>query len=73
MTSNIITNENCNTTNNKSESIKTFGTKSNFNLFGESTYDQKQSSIKVTNNPGGKGNIILGSDSTNYEDYRRKK
>jgi hypothetical protein len=71
--SNVFTNENCNTTNYKNESIKTFGNKSNLNIFGESTYDQKQSSIKVTAGPGGASNIVLGSDSSNYEEYRRKK
>jgi hypothetical protein len=72
--SNVFSNENCNTTNYKSESIKTsYGKQGNLNIFGESNYDQKQPSIKVTAAPGGGSNIVFGNDSSNYEEYRRKK
>ena len=65
---NILTNENMNIENikDKNQSIKTgYGSKSNLNIFGES-------SIKVTVSPGGMSNVYLGNDSTNYEDYRKK-
>lgn len=70
--SNVFSNENLNT-NNKAESLKTFGKQDKLNLFGESNYSLKQSSIKVTAGPGGNSNIVFGNDSSNYEDYRRKK
>src|SRR5690606_24483829 len=55
-------------------SIKTAGyTKSQFNLSGDYTANDKVHSLKVTAAPGGRSNIVFGNDSTNYEDYRRRK
>jgi hypothetical protein len=55
-------------------SIKTAGySKSNFNLTGTYEANDKAKSIKVTTAPGGRSNIIFGNDSSNYEEYRRKK
>jgi hypothetical protein len=63
-----------NTTSPNVQSIKTNGySKSNFNLTGNYETNDKTKSIKVTTAPGGRSNIIFGNDSTNYEDYRRKK
>jgi hypothetical protein len=86
---NILTNENTdmmniNTVNNYdvNDDGKKSGLKTNYeigkpkmNLFDDqkNIYANKSSSIKVQNAPGGKSNIILGSDSSNYEDYRRKR
>jgi hypothetical protein len=72
LTSSVFANENCNTTN-KAESIKTYGKQDKLNIFGESNYSQKQPSIKVTSGPGGNSSVVFGSDSSNYEEYRRKK
>lgn len=49
--------------------------KPKMNLFDDqrNVYGSKPSSIKVQNVPGGRSNVILGSDSTNYEEYRRKR
>ena len=46
--------------------------KPKFNIFNETNYSEKSSSIKVNHMPGGKSNVYLGNDSSNYEDYRRK-
>src|SRR5574343_518397 len=49
--------------------------KPTFSLF-DSNYAEssnKSSSIKITYAPGGKSNIVLGSDSRNYDEYRQKK
>ena len=49
--------------------------KPKMNLFDEqkNVYGSKPNSIKVHHAPGGRSNIILGDDSTNYEEYRRKR
>jgi hypothetical protein len=49
--------------------------KPKMNIFNEqkNIYANKASSIKVQNAPGGRSNIVLGTDSSNFEDYRRKR
>lgn len=47
--------------------------KAKINLFNEYNYSEKTPSIKVSQNPGGKSNVCFGTDSSNYEEYRRKK
>jgi len=47
--------------------------KSKINLFNDYDYCEKTPSIKISQNPGGKSNVCFGTDSSNYEDYRRKK
>jgi len=73
---------NINTVNNNGDDGKKSAIKTNYevgkpkmNLFDDqkNVYGGKASSIKVQNAPGGRSNIILGNDSTNYEDYRRKR
>lgn len=43
------------------------------NLFGNYDNIQKPNSIKVSNAPGGKSNVLLGDDATSYNEYRTKK
>lgn len=47
--------------------------KAKINLFNEYNYAEKTPSIKVSQNPGGKSNVCFGTDSSNYEEYRRMK
>jgi len=47
--------------------------KAKINLFNEYNYLEKTPSIKVSQQPGGNSNIIFGNDSSNYEEYRRRK
>lgn len=47
--------------------------KSKINLFSDYNHSEKTQSIKVSQNPGGKSNVCFGTDSSNYEEYRRKK
>jgi len=47
--------------------------KPKINLFQDYNYAEKTTSIKVTQNPGGRSNVCFGTDSSNYEEYRRKK
>ncbi len=56
-------------------SIKTDFKRSNFSLFNnDSNVSQdKPNSIKVTYAPGGKSSVLLGNDSTSYEEYRKKR
>ena len=43
-----------------------------FNVFKDTNYSDKSSSIKVNHMPGGKSNVYLGNDSSSYNDYRKK-
>lgn len=47
--------------------------KAKINLFNDYNYSEKNTSIKVSQQPGGKSNICFGTDSSNYEEYRKKK
>ncbi len=47
--------------------------KAKFNIFNDTNYSEKTPSIKISQNPGGKSNLCFGNDSSNYEEYRRKK
>ena len=42
------------------------------NLFSGYQASEKSTSIKVNQNPGGKSSVCFGTDSSNYEEYRRK-
>jgi hypothetical protein len=46
--------------------------KGKIDIFNGTDYSEKSSSIKVNHMPGGKSNVYLGNDSSNYEEYRRK-
>ena len=46
--------------------------KSKINLFNDYNYSEKTTSIKISQTPGGKSYVCFGSDSSNYEEYRRK-
>lgn len=46
--------------------------RSKLNLFGNYENAERTNSIKVSNAPGGRSNVLLGSDNTSYNDYRRK-
>jgi hypothetical protein len=85
---NIISNENTDMINinavkvDCSDEAKKSAIKTNYeigkpkmNLFDEqkNVYGSKPTSIKVQHAPGGTSNIVLGNDSTNYEEYRRKR
>ncbi len=47
--------------------------KAKINLFNDYNYSEKAPSIKISQQPGGNSKIIFGTDSSNYEEYRKKK